>query len=57
VNGAAAAVVLDQVPDDADPWVTEKQWITEFADYGLLNKMGNPYRRCDGAESPSPAAA
>ena len=38
-----AAIVLDEIPEDADLWAAEKQWIEKFADSGrLLNKNGNP---------------
>jgi hypothetical protein len=34
--------VLAEVPEDADPWPFEKQWIIALAHPGLLNKRGNP---------------
>jgi hypothetical protein len=37
-----AVEVLDEVPDDADPWPAERRWIVALAHPGLLNKRGNP---------------
>lgn len=56
-----SAVMLAEVPDDAEGWPTEREWIRELAPEGLLNVTGNPLRqspkRRGGRESPSAAAA
>ena len=42
VSNTPVAIVLDEVPEDADLWQAEKQWIVKFSDQGLYNKFGNP---------------
>jgi hypothetical protein len=43
VDNVPAAVPLEEVPEDADLWEVEKQWIAKLAGDGpLFNKLGNP---------------
>jgi hypothetical protein len=51
-----AVEVLDEVPDDADPWPAEKAWITALAHPGLLNKRGNPLACNKLRDSSAPSA-
>lgn len=56
------AIVLDEVPEDTDPWPVEQQWIEKFSSPDLLNKNGHDLgrarrKRRSGGESPSAAAA